>query len=50
MEEAAKKADVTLVVQAADREVDVERQMQIIENLIERKVNALCVAPSGSRA
>jgi ribose transport system substrate-binding protein len=48
-EEAAKKAGVTLVVQAADREIDVERQMQIIENLIERKVNALCIAPSGSR-
>lgn len=48
-EEAAKKAGVTLVVQAADREVDVERQMQIIENLIERKVSAICVAPSGSR-
>ena len=48
-EEAAKKLGVNLVVQAADREVDVERQMQIIENLIERKVNALCVAPSGSR-
>jgi ribose transport system substrate-binding protein len=48
-EDAAKKVGVTLVVQAADREVDVERQMQIIENLIERKVNALCVAPSGSR-
>jgi len=48
-EEAAKKAGVTLVVQAADREVDVERQMQIIENLIERKVDALCITPSGSR-
>src|SRR5688500_4977730 len=48
-EEAAKKAGVTLVVQAADREIDVERQMQIIENLIERKVNALCITPSGSR-
>src|SRR5262245_61482682 len=48
-EEAAKKAGVTLVVQAADREVDVERQMQIIENLIERKVSALCITPSGSR-
>ena len=48
-EEAAKKAGVTLVVQAAEREVDVERQMQIIENLIERKVNALCITPSGSR-
>lgn len=48
-EEAAKRLGVTLVVQAAEREVDVERQMQIIENLIERKVSALCVAPSGSR-
>lgn len=48
-EEAAKKAGVTLIVQAADREIDVERQMQIIENLIERKVNALCITPSGSR-
>ena len=48
-EEAAKKLGVNLVVQAADREVDVERQMQIIENLIERKVSALCITPSGSR-
>ncbi len=48
-EEAAKKAGVSLIVQAADREVDVERQMQIIENLIERKVSALCITPSGSR-
>lgn len=48
-EEAAKKAGVTLVVQAAEREVDVERQMQIVENLIQRKVSALCIAPSGSR-
>ncbi len=48
-EEAAKKAGVNLIVQAADREIDVERQMQIIENLIERKVSALCIAPSGSR-
>jgi len=48
-EEAAKKEGVNLIVQAADREVDVERQMQIIENLIERKVSALCITPSGSR-
>jgi ribose transport system substrate-binding protein len=48
-EEAAKKVGVNLLVQAADREVDVERQMQIIENLIERKVSALCITPSGSR-
>jgi ribose transport system substrate-binding protein len=48
-EEAAQQAGVNLIVQAADREIDVERQMQIIENLIERKVSALCIAPSGSR-
>ncbi len=48
-EEAAKKLGVTLVVQAAEREVDVEKQMQIIENLIQAKVAALCVTPSGSR-
>ncbi len=48
-EEAAKAAGVELVVQAAEREIDVERQMQIIENLIQRKVHVLIVAPSGSR-
>jgi ribose transport system substrate-binding protein len=48
-EEAAKKLSVTLIVQGADREVDVEKQMQIMENLIQRKVDAICVAPSGSR-
>ncbi|MFB3786040.1 MAG: sugar ABC transporter substrate-binding protein [bacterium] len=53
MEEGARQAardlNVDLIVQAADREIDVERQMQIIENLIEAKVNALCITPSGSR-
>ncbi len=48
-EEAAAKLGVNLIVQAAEREIDVERQMQIIENLIERKVAALCITPSGSR-
>jgi ribose transport system substrate-binding protein len=48
-EEAAKKLGVNLIVQAAEREVDVEKQMQIIENLIQTKVAALCVTPSGSR-
>ena len=47
--EAAQRLGVHLVVQAGEREVDVEKQMQIIENLIQRKVNALCVAPSGSK-
>jgi len=53
MEQGARKAaeslGVRLVVQGAERELDVEKQMQIIENLIETKVSALCVAPSGSK-
>ncbi|MBK7598072.1 MAG: substrate-binding domain-containing protein [Acidobacteria bacterium] len=48
-EEAAKSLNVHLLVQAAEREVDVEKQMQIIENLIESKVSALCITPSGSK-
>jgi ribose transport system substrate-binding protein len=48
-EEAAKRLNVELVVQAAEREVDVEKQMQIVENLIQTHVAALCVTPSGSR-
>ncbi len=48
-EETAKAMGVELTVQAADREVDVERQVQIIENLIQRHVAVLIVTPSGSR-
>jgi ribose transport system substrate-binding protein len=48
-EEAAKRLDVDLTVQAAERETDVEKQMQIIENLVETGVNALAIAPSGSK-
>src|SRR5258705_2802561 len=48
-EEAAKKLGITLVVNAAEREVDDEMQMQIIETLIQAKVASLCVTPSGSR-
>ncbi len=48
-EEAAERLSVNLIVQAAEREVDVEKQMQIIENLIQRKVDAICVSPSGSK-
>ena len=48
-EKAAKELNVTLLVQAAEREVDVEKQMQIVENLIQRRVSAICVAPSGSK-
>jgi ribose transport system substrate-binding protein len=48
-EEAAKRLGVELIVQAAERELDVEKQMQIIENLIQTQVDALCITPSGSR-
>ncbi|HQG47011.1 MAG TPA: sugar ABC transporter substrate-binding protein, partial [bacterium] len=48
-EEAAARLQVQLIVQAAERELDVEKQMQIIENLIQRRVAAICLTPSGSR-
>ncbi|MCI0628056.1 MAG: sugar ABC transporter substrate-binding protein [Acidobacteria bacterium] len=48
-QQAANQVGLRLTVQAAEREVDVEKQMQIIENLIQSKVSALCVTPSGSR-
>jgi len=48
-EEAAARLNVDLVVQAAERELDVEKQTQIIENLIQTGVQALCVTPSGSK-
>ena len=48
-DEAASRLGVELVVQAAERELDVEKQMQIIENLIQTGVQALCVTPSGSK-
>lgn len=48
-EEAAERLGVNLIVQAAEREVDVEKQMQIIENLIQTQVKALCITPSGSK-
>jgi ribose transport system substrate-binding protein len=47
--EAADRLGVDLVVQAAERELDVEKQMQIVENLIQTGVQALCITPSGSK-
>ena len=53
MEEAAQKsaqaAGVRLIVQAPERETDVEKQMQIVENLIQKRVSALVLAPCGSK-
>ena len=37
------------MVQAAEREIDVEKQMQIVENLIQTGIQALVITPSGSR-
>jgi ribose transport system substrate-binding protein len=48
-EAAGKRLGINLIVQGAEREVDVEKQMQIVENLIQKKVDAICLAPSGSR-
>ncbi len=48
-QEAADRLGVRLEVQAAEREIDVEKQMQIVENMIQTGVQALIVAPSGSR-
>ncbi|MEX2272421.1 MAG: sugar ABC transporter substrate-binding protein [Vicinamibacterales bacterium] len=48
-EEAASRLGVRLQVQAAEREIDVEKQMQIVENLIQTGIGALCITPSGSR-
>ncbi len=48
-QEAASREGIQLVVQAAERELDVEKQMQIIENLLQTGIRALIVTPSGSR-
>jgi ribose transport system substrate-binding protein len=40
---------IELVVQAPEREIDVERQMQIVENLIQRRVKVLLLVPNGSK-
>ena len=53
MQEAGEKEaaalGVKLVSLAADRETDVERQYQIIENLIQQGVDAILLAPVGVR-
>lgn len=46
---AAGSLGVDLVIQAAEREVDAEKQMQIVENLIQTGIKVLLITPSGSR-
>ena len=46
---AADSLGIELLVQAPEREIDVERQMQIVENLIQRNVKVLMLVPNGSK-
>jgi ribose transport system substrate-binding protein len=48
-QEAADRLGVTLQVQAAEREIDVEKQMQIVENMLQTGIDVLAITPSGSR-
>ncbi|MEO7520481.1 MAG: sugar ABC transporter substrate-binding protein [Gemmatimonas sp.] len=46
---AADSLGIELVVQAPEREVDVEKQMAIVENLLQTGVGALALVPNGAR-
>ena len=46
---AADSLGIELVVQAPEREVDVEKQMAIVENLIQTRVGVLALVPNGAR-
>ena len=48
-QEAADRLGINLQVQAAEREVDVDKQMQIVENLLQTGIKVLVITPSGSR-
>jgi ribose transport system substrate-binding protein len=47
--EAAANLPINLIVQSGEREMDVEKQMQIVENMIQRGVDAICLVPTGSK-
>lgn len=48
--EAAAKRGVKLLVAAADDDADVERQVEILESYLVRRVGAIAVTPCGSKA
>jgi ribose transport system substrate-binding protein len=48
-QEAADRLGIDLRVQAAEREIDVDKQMQIVENLLQTGIKVLAITPSGSR-
>jgi len=47
--EANNHSDIELIIQSGERETDIERQVQIVENFITQKVAAICVTPCDSR-
>jgi ribose/xylose/arabinose/galactoside ABC-type transport system permease subunit/ABC-type sugar transport system substrate-binding protein len=47
--EIAGHPEYKLIVQAPERETDVERQMQMVENAITEKVAAICITPSAEK-
>jgi ribose transport system substrate-binding protein len=50
-EEAKKHPEIRLVIQAPERgATDIERQTQIVENLVTQKVDAICIVPADSRS
>ncbi|SDY09731.1 substrate-binding protein domain-containing protein, partial [Acetomicrobium thermoterrenum DSM 13490] len=49
VEAAMESHNVEATILAPDREVNVQQQVQIVEDLITQGVNALCIAPSGSQ-
>ena len=44
----ADKLGVDLIVQGAQQHASAEEQMQIMENMITRRVDAICIVPSSS--
>ena len=49
IDDAAEKLGVKIITQAAIAETEVEKQVQIVENLIIKKVDAIILAPAGSK-
>ena len=48
-EELKKYPKYELIVQAPERETDVEMQMRMVENMITQKVDAICIAPCADK-
>jgi len=48
-EEIKKYPEYSLIIQAPEREVDLEQQVSYMENMITNGVKAICITPSGSK-